>query len=364
VSDSDFARSRTARTRSGCRSTACLCALANTLIVLAIARQGFAAPTEVESAVATALFNEGRALMNEGRWTEACVKLSESQRLDPGGGTLLNLALCREMEGRIATAWAQFNEALAIAERQGRADRVAFARSHIQELEPKLPHVILIVKDPAPDQELTLDGAVLRQPAWGTRVPLDPGAHVLKAQAQGRISHTVPFTLRAEQSVSVEIPRLEPQPNPPAEPHEPELVREVDRARWSQRISPAPLTRREPSTLRPWAFATLGIGAAGLSTGAIAGIGALQKQSRLDDTCRGPAHCPREQRGNIDAMNRYSEISTVAFTIGASMVAIGAVLLIVDYPGQSGASKDTVSGSALPVRMSIGVGGATLSSCF
>src|SRR5262245_18728599 len=58
-----------------------------------------------DSAAAQALFDQGRKLMESERWAEACPKLEESQRLDPAGGTLLHLALCREHEGRIATAW-------------------------------------------------------------------------------------------------------------------------------------------------------------------------------------------------------------------------------------------------------------------
>ncbi len=360
---SDFARSRNVGSRLGCRSASWLCALANGVVVLALSRQGLTAPTEVESALATALFNEGRALMNEGRFNEACIKLSESQRLDPGGGTLLNLALCREMEGKLATAWAQFNEALAIAERQGRNDRVVFARSHIQKLEPKLPYVVVMVKDPAPEQELTLDGAVLRQPAWGTRVPLDPGAHVLKANATGRIGHGVSFTVRAEQTLNVEVPRLEPQPIPSAKASEPDPLRTA-KSRRSRPISPPPGTREKASPLRPWAFLSLGIGAAGISTGAITGVAALQKQSRLDDNCAGPAQCPEQQRGNLDAMNRYAEISTAAFAIGVSAAAIGAFLLIVDDRGPPSTSRDKASFSILPARVSLGARSAVLTGSF
>ena len=325
--------------------------------VMALSRPGLTEPTEVERALATALFNEGRTLMNERRWSEACVKFSDSQRLDPGGGTLLNLALCNEMEGKLATAWARFNEALTIAERQGREDRVVFARSHIQKLEPKLPRVMVIVKEPAPDQELTLDGAVLREQAWGTRMPLDPGEHVLKANAKGRASYTVSFEVRAEQTLSVEVPPLESQPSPAAEP--PARVRQHKRP-----TSAAPAARGRPSSLRPWAFVSLGLGAAGISTGAITGIAALQKQSRLDDTCEGPAHCPEEQRGNLDAMNRYADVSTVAFALGAGAGVIGVVLLILDDTGPSGSTKERALGGAIPVRVSIGARSASLSASF
>jgi hypothetical protein len=324
-------------------------------VLFALSRQGSTAPTEVESALATALFNEARALMREGRWSEACVKFSESQRVDPGGGTLLNLALCHEMEGRLATAWTEFNEALAIAEHQRRDDRVAFARSHIEKLEPRLPHVIVIVNEPAPEQKLMLDGAVLRQPAWGTHVPLDPGAHVLSANANGRRSYSIQFTLRAEQTLSVEIPRLE---------LEPRLDRAARPPRPRQRTSSAAGARGKQPSLRPWAFLSLGVGAAALSTGAIAGIAALQKQSRLDDACGGPAHCPPEQRGNIDAMNRYAETSTVAFAIGAGAAATGVLLLILGGDEPSHPAKDQALGKTLPVRASIGARGAVISARF
>jgi len=86
----------------------------------------FADP-QAEARLAQALFDEGRALMAQKRWAEACPKLAESQRLDPGGGTLLNLALCHSGEGKTATALVGLDDALAAAVRDGRADREKLA---------------------------------------------------------------------------------------------------------------------------------------------------------------------------------------------------------------------------------------------
>src|SRR3954452_18931589 len=91
-----------------------------------------------DPATAQTLFDQARKLMAQERWAEACPKLEESQRLDPAGGTLLHLALCREKEGRIATAWAIYQDALAQAKRDGRKDRADVAQKHIGELAPRL----------------------------------------------------------------------------------------------------------------------------------------------------------------------------------------------------------------------------------
>src|SRR6185436_12399932 len=84
------------------------------LTTLFFSASALAEPTAADKSLATQLFKEGRALVDQGKVAEGCRKLEESQRLDPGGGTLLNVALCHEKEGRTATAWAEFTEALGI----------------------------------------------------------------------------------------------------------------------------------------------------------------------------------------------------------------------------------------------------------
>src|SRR5437868_2773215 len=82
-----------------------------------------ASPTADDKALATILFRDGRTLLAAGKVLEACLKFEESQRLDPAGGTILNLALCHEREGRLARAWSEFKEAEAVARGDGRSDR-------------------------------------------------------------------------------------------------------------------------------------------------------------------------------------------------------------------------------------------------
>lgn len=152
---------------------------------LAAASTARADGTETDRQIAQALFDEGRALLDQGRYTEACPKFAESQRLDPAGGTLLNLAVCHEAEGKTATAWSEFRDGLAQAIRDGRSDRVDLANEHIAALSAKLVRLIVRVPEgvAARGAEVMLDQSRLPRTAWGTPIPVDPGPHRVRVEA-------------------------------------------------------------------------------------------------------------------------------------------------------------------------------------
>ncbi len=177
-------------------------------------------PSPEQRTVAEALFAEGRRLMREGRLAEACPLLAESQRLDPGGGTLLNLATCRKLEGRTATAHSLFREALATARRDGRRDRIDIAQREIEELEPVLARVVIVV--PAAVRvrglSLSINGAPVPEAAWGTPFAVDPGTVRLTAAAPGFHAAATDLKVVASATTAFEVRDLARSTTEPGRP--------------------------------------------------------------------------------------------------------------------------------------------------
>ncbi|MEO7035807.1 MAG: hypothetical protein ABI548_17865 [Polyangiaceae bacterium] len=173
--------------------------------------------------MAESLFREGKRLTGERRFPEACPKFQESYKLDPGLGTLLNLATCHESEGKLASAWAEFSEAVSQAKRQADNDRAQLAQDHMKALEPKLAHVSIGVSPAAAVSGLVVkfDSRALAQAAWGLQIPVDPGKHVVEASAPGKQNYSQAFETPAAATVlAVTVPALQDAPGavPPAVP--------------------------------------------------------------------------------------------------------------------------------------------------
>jgi len=277
-----------------------------------------AEPTADEKALATVLFQEGRTLMVEGRIAEACAKLEESQRLDPSGGTLLNLALCHEQEGRLARAWSEFNDALFLARGIGRRDREIAASEHVGALTPRLSKLTVIVPTAAEMEGLKIerDGRELGRGAWATAMPVDGGEHVVRATAPGKQPFaTTVFIAKESDAKTVEIPVLADAPLVAAPP--------PPEASAAPRLPPAPVVPQEsdPGLRRTLAYVIGGAGLVQLGLAGYFGWRAFDKDRQYDG-CVGS--CAEPLAEGTTAANA----STVLTITGIITVATGVYLLV------------------------------------
>jgi hypothetical protein len=187
-------------------------------LILGLSVLGWAIPAaaqEGNAALAESLFREGKRLSAAHKYADACPKFAESYKLDPGLGTLLNLATCHEAEGKTASAWAEFSEASSRARRDADNDRAQLAEEHVRSLEPKLAH-INIVLTPGPTLAglvIKFDGRELSSAALGMQIPVDPGQHQIEATAPGKQGYALGVAAPGPAgSTTVTVPQLQDAP--------------------------------------------------------------------------------------------------------------------------------------------------------
>ncbi|MEM9873585.1 MAG: hypothetical protein AAF928_01750 [Myxococcota bacterium] len=299
----------------------------------------YAQVTAQTSAMAEALFRQGREAMKAGKTQDACAKFEESQRLEPKLGTLLNLAICNDKRGRHATAWAQFGEAATMARREGLSDQETYARNQKVAVEKKLTRVVVQIAAPPPGLVIELDSAAFSTTMIGAPLPVDAGTHALEARAPGRAPYRTTFEAPpGPKTITVNIPDLAPAgattalppPGPGGLPAPVPAEGEV--------TPPAPMPEAGPgdagegSDLTWLAITGFSVGGAGILLGAITGGISLSQTNQIKDDCGDAATCPG-QRDDIDAATLTANLSNVGFAIGAAGAITGVIALLVDGSG-------------------------------
>jgi hypothetical protein len=291
-------------------------------------------PSSDAAALGRELFTQGRALMDAGEYDVACPKLAESHRLDPGGGTLLNLALCHENQGKTATAWAEFDQALRVARADGRSDREEFARTHLDALTPKLSRLRIDVPLDARIEGLSIkrNGVGLGSASWGQSIPVDPGDQVIEVTAPDKLPRRYTVTVNPDgDNKSLSIQALVDAPLPPPPP------------------PPPPAPRPEPPDKTPWQVSggiITVLGAGALAVSIFLGVSALELAEEAEATCPSLDSCDGAAISKSKDAVAYGNTSTGVLVAGGVLSVLGVFLLV--YPEVAFAS-DEESGASVSV---------------
>jgi tetratricopeptide (TPR) repeat protein len=259
---------------------------------------------------AARIFQEGRELAKQGRFSEACALFANSYDLDPGLGTAINLADCLEHQGHLRRAWELFD--VVARNSQNNLSRARLARQRADALVAKLATVVVTLHEPRAAGLAIRLGDREMPPAAEIRDLIEPRDVELVATAPGRPVFRKTLHAVAGATVIADVPAFAPLPDE------------------------APATRRQRSRV----YIAGGLGAAGaLSLGAALGL-ALSARHIYDGAF--PGECTRDHgivctpAGNatIDRAGRRADLAT-GFAVAGALLAGAAAAVFFTAPRET-----------------------------
>lgn len=276
--------------------------LRNALVVLSLL--AVRAHADIDIKKADKLFEEGLAL-RETNLEQSCKKFRESLEWNPQAiGTLMNVALCDEKLGRIASAVVHFSEARDRAKEGNLPDYVAEAESRIAKLEPELPKVTIKFVGQRPEGTRVLLGDIVIPASKyesGQEVPVDPGELVIVVSAPGRLAYETKMMIGKKERKAIEVP---------------ELKKGVT----------------VKSSRKTIGIITTAAGGTFLVTGVVLGIVARGiyndnvTEAHCNDNAMGEKICDPAQQSESERARTYGNVGTVVGAVGLAAAGVGLYL--------------------------------------
>jgi hypothetical protein len=268
-----------------------------------------AARADVDIKRADALFEEGVKLRDV-NLEQSCKKFAESLQYNPQAiGTILNVALCDEKLGRIASAYERFSDARDRAKEQNLEDYLKAAEEHLASIGPERCYVAITFQQTAlPDTKVVVDDKVVPKEKLG-KLALDPGERIIVVSAPGRLPH---------QSKTLVARRCAPSDKPT----------EVS-------IPPLEKSVTVKSSRKTIGKITSAVGVAVLGTGIGIGLKARSSYNKEIGACdyapsdpemKEKKLCPPAVQTKIEKARQLGDIGTVVGVVGVAAIGIGAYL--------------------------------------
>lgn len=275
------------------------------------------------------LFQKAKKLHADKKFADACPTYEQVDQMDPAVGSKLNVAKCYEDWGRLATAYAWYDQAdkMATAANDERAPKI---KELIEELDVNVPRMTLkIPEDADPDviDTITLDGKPLPGGWLNTQQRIDPGPHVIEFVVNGQKKKKMaPVERGGESEISLDIPKGTGKPRPkPDDKVKPPIVEPADPGK----------TRR---------YLGIGVGGAGVVAVGVAMVVTLSARSdykaALTEHCMGSTSGCNETGFQITRDARSTaNVATVITVIGLAAIGGGAALYFTAPKAPAGTEK-------------------------
>lgn len=324
--------------------------------VLAFGRSAHGADVDPGTrAAARALATDGVAAFQKGDIEVGSSKLEKAYRLlqVPSIGLWSARALAKR--GKLVDAAERYLETTRLSgfkgEEQVQKDAQRDAASELPQLTARIPLLIVQVTGSSdPNLLITLDGAPFQNALLGEQRPVNPGEHRLEAHLGER--HAEQSVTLAEAQHRTVVLHLSGAASETVLSAAPALNSAEPRASEKSAPGEPPADQRESRGIQPTlGYVALAVGGAGLVVGTVAGVLAIGKKNKIDDSADCKAgNCLPAMRSTVDSLNSLRSVSTIGFVTGGVFAAAGVGLLLT-APSNQHDARTTQPGGQVAVRL-------------
>jgi tetratricopeptide (TPR) repeat protein len=307
---------------------------------------GGVAAADKDKDKADSLFKQGKKLMGEKKYSEACPAFEESFKLDPGIGGELNVARCYEEWGKLGRAYKAYTQAAKMA-KEANDPRAPKIDELVAGLDKTVPRITIKVSkggDPTA-VKAALDGTSVDGATIGQAQVVDPGPHTIEYRVAGITKKKVVAIERGGSSdvfVEADVAAVanDGKGHDGHDTHDThdKHDKHVDEPDRSHVETP-------PAPGRNQRIAGLAIGGAGVVAIGVASYMTLSARGKYNDALS--AHCMSMTNGCDDTglsithdARHEANVATVVFVIGGLAVGGGVTLYLLAPKGHSARASD------------------------
>jgi hypothetical protein len=266
-------------------------------------------PSAADLESARELFKEGRELRQNGDLRRALERFKAAHAYGQTPVTGLELGRTHIQLGELVEGREVLLSVARIKVQPDETEKSAAARTEAadlaEEVKKRIPTVTVKLTGVASDSVavLLVDGFTVPIVGLTGIRKVNPGKHVVVAKAGAR-----------EESRNIDLEESKTQ----------DLTIDLTGAGAAVPVGPVAPVGSGPKQISPVTWIGLGVGAVGIGVGAVTGIVALGKASKVDKACTS-THCPPSAKSDVDSGRTFATISTIGFAVGGAGLVAAAV---------------------------------------
>jgi tetratricopeptide (TPR) repeat protein len=251
---------------------------------------------------------KGIELLEAKDWQTAHDLLGQAYELYPAPTVAVLDAKALQQLGRISEALTRYEQAAAnpVDEDSPKPFRRAVreAKRERDKLIKQLGTLSVVVHNATAAHTVKVNGELLARAEWSQPRRVDPGTYVVAALEDDRVEVEQSLEIGPGANAQLVL-SLSHQPPPPA---------------------PPPTTNTLPARSNALGWTSIGVGAAGIATGFIAGAVMLNANNDLDARCK--PDCPASERDTLSRFRTARSVSLAGYAAGTVGLGLGLLLLL------------------------------------